>query len=69
LIINFDRPKNLLMVGCSQKGVCPPLYGFPAFAKIMKDKPPSRVTAVFFEPPLGAGNISVFATQIDSDTR
>lgn len=59
MILTFDREKHFLVIGCAPKGICPPLQGFSHFVQAMKEKNPARVTAIFFDPPLGNGQVSV----------
>jgi acyl-CoA-binding protein len=59
MIIGFDKAREMLVIGCSPQGVCPPLNGFPSFAEAVRKTKPTKITSVFFEPPLGSGKISV----------
>jgi len=59
MIIGFDKAREMLVIGCSPQGVCPPLNGFPSFAEVVRKTKPTKITAVFFEPPLNSGKISV----------
>jgi hypothetical protein len=59
MILTFDREKQFLVIGCAPKGICPPLRGFSQFVEAMKDKNPTRVTAIFFQPPLAQAAMSV----------
>jgi hypothetical protein len=66
MIMGFDKYRQMLVVGCSNKGICPPLDFFPAFAEAMKKTNPTQITAVFFEPPLGVGTVTVQIFDRDS---
>jgi hypothetical protein len=59
MIIGFDKAREMLVIGCSHQGIFPPLNGFPSFAEAVRKTLPSKITSVFFEPPLGSGKISV----------
>jgi hypothetical protein len=59
MIISFDKPRQMLVIGCSNKGVCLPLHLFPSFAGARRKTKPTQITSVFFEPPLCSGRISV----------
>lgn len=59
LIVMFHHDDHFLVIGCSKAGVCPPLHGFPQFVRALRKRRPSRITAVFFEPPLGVGRVTV----------
>jgi len=68
MIIGFDQARQMLVIGCSNQGVCPPLNGFPSFADAVRKTKPTQITSVFFEPPLGSGKISVTIHELNSAT-
>lgn len=59
MILSFEHDNRLLVVGCTQDGKCPPLTGFPGFNAAVAKVKPARVTAIFFAPPLGVGEVSI----------
>jgi hypothetical protein len=66
MIIGFDKARQMLVVGCSDNGVCLPLNLFPSFAEAMRKTKPTQITSVFFEPPLGSEKISVAIHDLNS---
>lgn len=66
MIVCFEKAKQMLVIGCSDHGVCPPLDGFPFFGEAFRKTKPTKITSVFFEPPLNSGKISVKLYDLNS---